>query len=608
MKKRLITFMFVLTLILSLGFLGACSNEEETDGPTNTEVTSPYKIKITAIGETTINVSQSIQLRSSVTGTTSKDVTWSSSDESLATVSENGKVTALGAGEVTITATLKIDSNCKSSIKITIEKSIAPTSMTIIGYDSTTQWVGQSLSLEVETLPEGSSNLVTFESSNEQVATINQEGLVNFIEAGEVTITAISKEDNTLVEEVTFKVKKGMFRSDLGSPYWNLENQADDNKPIITINEDTPSGYHSAYFAHVSSTKYYAEATFKITKQLSGWVWQGVGIGSGLSESDTRYYLFSPRVEGQGNDFNKTIIKDLPNESWPAITTRSQVWGENGLNNIAWNNTDVKITMIRNGNEYYYFINDRLMWHDNSTKYEDIPTMPILCAIDVACEVTNFNVTTDEEVINQKLDSPECKKSFYTSNPDYTSYTSDENFSFNVTTVLNKDNKVRSLGDKAKLVGNFEVEFDVSNTLFNAGHTSGFTGVTCNFSRYEAADTVESFMIGKSAHQASSDILAGYASWNYQLSMDDPNSMYHWLETSKAVHEDDGQTHHIKITRTIIDNVSYFKMWVDGVECDFDVKSNKNYSMKSKYTGAYLIWVGGEYTSADITNFKFKSM
>ena len=96
-------------------------------------------------------------------------------------------------------------------------------------------------------------------------------------------------------------------------------------------------------------------------------------------------------------------------------------------------------------------------------------------------------------------------------------------------------------------------------------------------------------MIGKSAHQASSDILAGYASWNYQLSMDDPNSMYHWLETSKAVNEDDGQTHHIKITRTIIDNVSHFKMWVDGVECDFDVKSNKNYSMTSKYTGAYLI-------------------
>ena len=73
------------------------------------------------------------------------------------------------------------------------------------------------------------------------------------------------------------------------------------------INQDTPAGYHSAYFSHVLSTKYYVEFDFKITKQLSNWVWQGVGIGSGLSESDTRYFLFSPKVEGQGNGFNKTI-------------------------------------------------------------------------------------------------------------------------------------------------------------------------------------------------------------------------------------------------------------------------------------------------------------
>ncbi len=41
----------------------------------------------------------------SVTGTNNKDVTWKSSDELVATVDENGLVTATGAGEVVITAT-----------------------------------------------------------------------------------------------------------------------------------------------------------------------------------------------------------------------------------------------------------------------------------------------------------------------------------------------------------------------------------------------------------------------------------------------------------------------------------------------------------------------
>lgn len=602
MKKRKIL------LLCSAIFLGGLPLTSCGETPSTTsEVESPYKIGITAIGSTTIKVSNTIQLRSSVSGTTQKDVTWTSSDENIASVSKNGLVKGLSQGEVTITATLNIDSNCKASIKIIVEQALTPSKIIINGSDSEIQWVGEDLLLTVDTEPSEASKLVTWSSSNEQVASVNQEGLVSFLSKGEVTITATSKEDNNIFSSVHYNVKQGVFRSDLGSPYWDLSHQADDTNAKILINQDTPAGYHSAYFSHVLSTKYYVEFDFKITKQLSNWVWQGVGIGSGLSESDTRYFLFSPKVEGQGNGFNKTIVKDLPNESWPAITTRSQVWGENGLNEIRWESNTVKLGMLRNENEHYYLINDRVMWYDNSTKYEDVPTMPILCAIDVACEVSNYTVITDENEINQKLNNNEYKKSFYSCNSEIVNYNDDSDFSFNANTVLSKDHKVRSLGDKAKLVGDFEVEFDVSDLVLNKAHTSGFTGMTCNFSRYDQADTCESFMIGKSALQTNDLYVGRYASWNYQRSMDDPDSMYSYLETSASVASDLETTHHVKITRTIKDNIATFKMFIDNKECEFDFKSSTNATMTSRYTGAYLIWVGGEYTSGAIKNFVFNS-
>lgn len=611
MKKKIA--LFTLTAVSLMLPLAACSSNTESGKETDTSsesTTSPYKIVLTAIGQTTIKVSKSLQLRSSVTGTTQKDVTWTSSDESKATVSSTGIVKALKEGEVTITATLKIDSSCTASIKITIEPSLAPTSIQITGTnaDNEIQWVGEELQLEITADPKESSSLVTWSSDNEEVATVDENGKVVFIKEGTVKITATSQEDSSVTASYQYRVKYGYFRSDLGSPYWDLSNQADDTSPKITIDEDTPTGYHSAYFAHVLSTEYYVEFNFKINKQLSAWTWQGVGLGSGLSETDTRYYLFSPRVDGQGNDHNKTIVKDLPNESWPAITTRSQVWGENGLDYIDWEHDTVKLGMIRKGNEHYWLLNDHVMWYDYSTKYEDVKTMPILCGVDVACTITDYKVVTDTAEIDSMLSQSEYKKSFFSCNQDIVDYKDDSSFSFISNNVLCKDNKVRSIGDKARLVGDFDVEFDISDMLYNKAHTKGFTGACLSLSRYDQPDTCESFLVGRSAVQTDNqNSVARFVSWNYQLSMDEDNAPYSYLESSAAVLEDESKTHHVKVTRTIENNISYFHMYVDGNEVEFDVKSSKNVTSTSRYTGAYLMWVSGEYTSLSISDFTFSS-
>ena len=613
-RKRLIAIVLSVCLCLTL-CLSACDmgggksgGDSAADSTATSTYQGDYDIRLTAIGSTTIKAGKTVQIRASITGTADKDVTFTSDNESVATVSATGLVTGIAQGETLIWCSLNIEPNCKKSIKVTIENAVVPEALTIKGADSDVQWVGESAQLSVEVTPAEASGLVTWDSSDKAVATVSESGLVEFLTQGTVTITAVSNEKSDVTVSKTFTVKAGVFRSDLGSPYWDISDQCADINPNVELNIDRDKlGYHSCYFANALSTRYYVEVTFTIKEQISTWVWQGIGLGSGLSETSTRYFIFSPRVEGQGNDFNKFIVKDLPNETWPAITTRSQTWGENGLNNIDWKNSPVKIGMLRDGNTYYYLITDKLMYVDENTVYDDVPTMPILISVDIPVIVKNYTVLLDNNAIDAQLTGEQFKKSFFASDPERVEYESDNKFIFKSTNILSKDHKVRSLGDKAKVVGSFEIEFDVTDLTCNKAHTAGMSGITLNLSRYDSADTVETFMVGSSVEQQSMGFNARYLSWNYTMSMDNANAPYFWSESSASVFDNAAVTHHVKVTRTVADNMSTFRMWVDGNEVTFDVLSSKYNTMTSRYTGAYTIWVGGEYASCEVTNFTFKS-
>ncbi|PJI09330.1 MULTISPECIES: Ig-like domain-containing protein [Clostridium] len=83
-----------------------------------------------SLGKTTdsLNVGQTDILTATVTpdDTTNKAVKWTSSDESVATVDENGKVTAVKAGTATITATTTDGSNLSKSCVVTVTQPYTP--------------------------------------------------------------------------------------------------------------------------------------------------------------------------------------------------------------------------------------------------------------------------------------------------------------------------------------------------------------------------------------------------------------------------------------------------------------------------------------------------
>lgn len=612
MKKKNLCLLCA-SAILTLGIMGGVvsCDDGRNDGPTEV-IDDKYTVKITAIGSTSISVSNTLQLRSSVTGTSEKTVNWSSSDPLVCSVSETGLVTGLSEGKSVITASLALDERYKATIEITVTGAAVPTSINILGAESGIGWIGDNLKLQAEVSPSDASNLVDWVSSNDKIATIDPDGNLAFLSEGNVEISAVSKADKNVKASLNFDVKLGTFSSQIGSHMWDLSSQANDPKKV-SLSIEGSHGYNSLYFMHAKGTRYYAEATFKVTCLTEDtWDWQGVGLGSGLSDSDTRYFTFSPHsTVNTGNNYNKVIVRDHPT-SWNDLTTRSQIWGENGLDEINCFDRSVTISEIRDENRYYYMVNGKLFYVDDTNKYDGVETYPVLISEDLPCEVTNFMASTDDTLINEKLNDPELQKSFLSSNPNCIDYQSDSNFTFESNNILSKDNKLRSIGDKAKVVRNFEIEFDFSDILVNESHIErGFTGLTVNFSRYESADSVESFMIGRSQVQEENiEYVGRYASWNYQRSMDDPDSVLKYCESSEKVIDSNtlDELHHVKITRTINEsNQSEFAMSVDNNQVVFDVLSTSKAKPQERYTGAYLIWVGGEYTACSVSNFKFIS-
>lgn len=95
-------------------------NIAKTVTPPPTVAVTNVKIEAT---KTTLKVGETTILQAVVepTTATNKKVTWSSSDDKVATIDSNGQVKGIKEGEATITATTE-DGNKKATLKITIEK------------------------------------------------------------------------------------------------------------------------------------------------------------------------------------------------------------------------------------------------------------------------------------------------------------------------------------------------------------------------------------------------------------------------------------------------------------------------------------------------------
>jgi uncharacterized protein YjdB len=120
---------------------------------------------------------------------TNKAVTWTSSKESVATVDANGKVTAVAAGEATITVTTT-DGSFTATCTVTVEDATVAVTGVTLNKTTLPLTVGDTETLTATVAPTDATNkAVTWTTSKESVATVDAEGKVTAVAAGEATIT-----------------------------------------------------------------------------------------------------------------------------------------------------------------------------------------------------------------------------------------------------------------------------------------------------------------------------------------------------------------------------------------------------------------------------------
>ena len=99
-------------------------------------------------------------------------VTWKSSDESVVTVDEKGKVTAVGNGTATITVT-SVSGNYTATVAVTVKIPVEIEKISIEAEKETLTKIGESTELKVKIEPENarrSGKLYMGKSDNEMVA------------------------------------------------------------------------------------------------------------------------------------------------------------------------------------------------------------------------------------------------------------------------------------------------------------------------------------------------------------------------------------------------------------------------------------------------------
>ncbi len=140
----------------------------------------------------TMEIAQKTTLTATVVpeNASNKSIDWASSNPSVATVSDDGEVTAVAAGEADITASSTLFPDIKASCHVVVEEVKVVTEITL-DKTSVELDLGGSVRLQASVSPDDAADkTVSWSSDNESVAKVSSTGLVEAVGAGDATITA----------------------------------------------------------------------------------------------------------------------------------------------------------------------------------------------------------------------------------------------------------------------------------------------------------------------------------------------------------------------------------------------------------------------------------
>ncbi len=355
------------TSVVTPIILSSCGKQKQKTIPVNSVSLDTIQLKLVE-GQTT-------KLAATVLpeNATNKNVTWSSSDESIAIVDQNGNVTAKTPGIATITVTTE-DGNKTAICEVTVNEYISVESVEIneSTLDLPLAWEHQ---LTATILPWNANNRgVTWTSSNEFVATVDSlTGKVTAKNPGTTTITVTTwdglKSDTC---EVTVKEHIPVESVEINESTLDLP-LAWEHQLTATIlpwnanNRGVTWTSSNEFVATVDSLTGYVTAKNPGTATITVTTWDGL-------KSDTCEVTVSPLVEvGKNYDTwgNITVkYKLLSNHECRLLTKFNGEDSENGYVDGA-GVLRIPDHVVYNG-EIYYVRRIPSEWSDGSNNIEGI--------------------------------------------------------------------------------------------------------------------------------------------------------------------------------------------------------------------------------------------
>lgn len=193
--------------------IGTWSVTGTWDGPKKAAVSDvvPDTVEVTA-AKTAELVGTPVNLEAAVSNTSGETVTgkytleWSAPEGATVTPGENNKATlnATKAGEYTVTCTVKAEDGttyATDSVKVTFTAPINPIDVTA---DAKELYTGETT--KATATRDGKAVSVTWKSSDEKIATVDEKGVITAVGKGTVTITATPEDGSPA--SVVIKVKE----------------------------------------------------------------------------------------------------------------------------------------------------------------------------------------------------------------------------------------------------------------------------------------------------------------------------------------------------------------------------------------------------------------
>ena len=193
-------------------------------------------IKIRDKSYTIISLNQTPSFRTTITpsNATNKEVKWTSSNENIAVVSENGIVTPVKNGTCKIIATTTDGTNLSASIDITVDFKVTSISFSTKSYTITS--VNQTPSFREKISPSNAANKsVKWTSSNENVAKVSTTGVIKPVKNGTCKIIATTTDGTNLSASIDITVDIKATKITLDKTNINLTNEKYSDKITAKI-------------------------------------------------------------------------------------------------------------------------------------------------------------------------------------------------------------------------------------------------------------------------------------------------------------------------------------------------------------------------------------